>query len=60
MIDRPERPLDGALREELMAEHVEAELADRRHVAPEASCQKNKPLFSQRLLCCRIYLVWWR
>lgn len=49
LIDRPERLLDGALREEPMAEHVEAELADRRHVAPEASCQKNRPLFLQKI-----------
>lgn len=41
LIDRPERLLDGALREEPMAEHVEAELADRRHVAPTLSCQKR-------------------
>lgn len=53
LIDRPERLLDGTLREEPMAEHVEVELADRRHVAPQASCQKNRPLFLQRFLCCQ-------
>lgn len=48
LIDHHERLLVGALREEPIAEHLEAELADRRARSAGSLLPKNKPLFLQR------------
>lgn len=57
LIDHPERLLDGALREAPIAEHLGAELADRRTGSAESLLPKQQAAVLQRFLCSRICLV---
>lgn len=58
LIDHPERLLDGALREEPIAEHLEAELADRRaRGAGSLSAKQQAAVFAKIFIFSNLFGV---